>query len=93
MLVYRYERLDGGGPFFNPYGKVRYNITHLGPIVGNGYLSGCLSQALLDKYWANQKNSKYYLKDCILKIYDIPKNEIIHSQEHIYFPKHYKPIN
>jgi len=43
MLVYRYERLDGGGPFFNPQGKVRYNITHLGPIVGNGYLSGCLS--------------------------------------------------
>ena len=93
MLIYRYERPDGGGPFFTRDGRIRLNTEHMGPIIGGEYLSGCLSKELLDKYWSQQKDNEYYLAGCILKIYEVPDDEVIDSAEHVYFPNRYQPIN
>lgn len=89
MLVYRYEQNDGGGPFCTKEGILRSNPNIK---FNDNFLSGCVSLKLLNDYWSKQKNNILYLKNCQLKIYDIPEKDIINTRTHILFPNTYKPV-
>jgi hypothetical protein len=90
MLIYRYENKDGGGPFFTKNGSLRSdNSIHF----DDDMLSGCLSLESLIEYWNKQENRELYLQDCIIKIYEVPKEEIKQLHSHVIFPQKYAPIN
>lgn len=82
MKVYRYEKPDGGGPFFTFYGINRF--THQRD--DDNFLSGCLSIEDLKKYFLFQED---ILEECVLQEYDIPDEEIEYGASHVYFPKKY----
>lgn len=90
MLVYRFEKKDGGGPFFTREGfhRLDHNVKS-----NHDYLYCCKSIKDLNNWFFSQF-SQDQLSDCILKIYDIPDKDIkqINDIEYI-FPKKYKPIN
>lgn len=78
MKIYRYEHLDGGGPFVKPDGILRFGPKiKVEPLV-SGAIYGCSSFEEIKKYFQGQE---WVLKDCSLKIYDIPENNIIYQSK------------
>ena len=73
MIIYRYEKLDGGGPYFTKNGILRTNqlIQY-----NDDTLSGCLS---LDDLFEYFKNKQCDLNDCYIMIYD---GELIYKSHH-----------
>ena len=88
MLVYRYEKEDRGGPFCTFDGHLR---TDPSLQMNDDYLSGCDSLEALLQYWEKQ-NIPEILKDCKIKVYDVPEEAIKKSSSHILWPKTYSPI-
>ena len=88
MLIYRYEREDGGGPFCTIEGRMRNDLD--AKIVDDGFKYGCISKRQLDIFFSGQEQ---IIKNCYLKIYDIPEEEIVFLHNEVKFPKHYSPIN
>ena len=90
MIIYRYEKEDGGGPWFYRTGEVRYPLPHEHLYKEtNEWVFGCRSTKELFKYFLNQKVD---LNNCTIKVYDIPKEEIIELNGQVMFPKHYIEI-
>lgn len=85
MIIYRYEKADGGGPWFNFDGYLRNNTSIQDDI---GYLYGCTSLKKLNEYFEDHKN-EVNLKDCHLIIYNVPDEEVIVSKREVLFPKKY----
>ena len=59
-------------------------------IVDDGYKYGCNSKQQLDFFFSGQER---IIQNCLLKIYDIPDEEVIILKGEVKFPKHYSPIN
>ena len=76
MLVYRYEKPDGGGPWFYKDGTVRCPLPHEHLYIDEqeGYLYGCDSLESLFNYFLKQKVD---MNNCTIKTYEIPDEEII----------------
>lgn len=76
MLVYRYEKSDGGGPWFYRDGTIRYPLPHehLYTDSQEKYLYGCDSLQSLFNYFSKQNVD---VNNCILQTYDIPQQKII----------------
>lgn len=89
MLIYRYEMLDGGGPYCTRDGKLRSDLTLQ---MNDPWLYGCVSLESLVQYW-KQQNVPELLKDCTIKIYDIPEEQVHKGTRQVIFPKTYFPIN
>ena len=92
MLIYRYEKEDGGGPYCTRDGYLRNDLRNIGKLDDN-YLSGCLSIFELKEYWKKQENFQFYLQNCQIKCYDISESEIKYTKNHVLFPKNHSPIN
>ena len=87
MKVYRYEKDDGGGPWFTLSGKMRPKVGPEDiPPIDEPYVYGCSSIEELEKYFINYKN---ILNDCKIVEYEIPINEVIVQARQILFPKKY----
>ena len=86
MKIYRYEKMDGGGPYMTQQGQNRFC-----PIcqMDDGYKYGCKTLKDLNNYFINQND---ILKDCTIKIYDVPLTEVIFEDRQVKFPKKYNPI-
>ena len=69
MLVYRYEKPDGGGPWFYKDGTIRYPLPHEHLYIESQekYLYGCDS---FSKQHVDVNN-------CTIQTYDIPQKRII----------------
>lgn len=76
MLIYRYEKSDGGGPWFYKDGTVRFPLPHESLYIDNQekYLYGCSSLECLFDYFSKQRVD---VNNCTIKIYDIPEDRII----------------
>lgn len=87
MLVYRYENLDGGGPWFYKDGSIRQPLSDF-TLYSNTeeYVYGCDSLKSLFKYFATQEVN---VNNCIIKTYEIPKKDIIFLNGQVKFPKKY----
>ena len=87
MKIYRYEKADGGGPWFTLDGVGRFNED---VFMKDDVLYGCGSREELDKYFAEPAH-RVDLSDCRLLCYIVPEEEcrILRSGE-IEFPKKYK---
>ena len=88
MLIYRYEKEDGGGPWCHLDGSMRDNIKHISLLKDN-YLSGCTSLESLNAYFDKHKE-EVSINDCHLVIYDVPDECVIKTSQHVIFPKSYK---
>ena len=86
MKIYRYEKDDGGGPWCTLNGKLRSHPNEVQ--MNDPYVYGCSSLEALNDYFKNYKDINL-LKDCVLKIYDIPENEVIIAARQVLFPKIY----
>lgn len=86
MKIYRYEKSDGGGPWCTLDGKLRSHPNEVQ--MNDPYVYGCSSLTALNEYFQNRKDVNI-LADCILKIYDIPEEEVIISTRQVLFPKTY----
>lgn len=86
MKIYRYEMPDGGGPWFNKDGKVRYKGTQP-PI--DDYLNGCDSLENLQTYFADCPS---LIENCILRIYEVPDEEVVplYRTHTVLFPKRFQ---
>jgi len=87
MIVYRFEAEDGGGPWFHKNGDVRFPLPdeHL-YLDTDDYLYGCSSLEALYNYFFQQKIST---QNCVVKTYEVPKEEIIFLNKQVKFPKKY----
>lgn len=76
MLVYRYEKPDGGGPWFYKDGTVRYPLPHEHLYIDSQekYLYGCDSLKSLFDYFSTQKVD---VNNCTIQTYNIPEKRII----------------
>lgn len=83
MLIYRYEKEDGGGPFFYKDGTERAVVKDGTPLIlRQDMLYGCLSLNSLNLYW---KDNEKYIQNCYLTIYDVPEEEIFLEKMKQYF--------
>lgn len=90
MLIYRYEKEDGGGPFFYKDGTERAVVKDGTPLIlRQNMLYGCLSLNSLNLYW---KDNEKYIQNCYLTIYDVPEEEIFFGKNEVVFPSYYSPI-
>ena len=86
MKVYRYEKPDGGGPWFTKEGTIREEDARQPPV--DEYLNGCDSLESLQDYFSRYPS---LIKDCELKVYDVPDNEVIRMRTHtVLFPKKFR---
>lgn len=76
MLVYRYEKPDGGGPWFYKDGRVRYPLPHEYLYINSQekFLYGCDSLKSLFEYFSTQKVD---VNNCTIQTYDIPERKVI----------------
>ena len=87
MKIYRYEKEDGGGPFFSLDGISRIDNK----LISNYDMKfGCTSIEQLLKWF---QNCSILTTGCQIKIYEIPEEEVIFLTDEVSFPKKYKPIN
>lgn len=88
MRIYRYEKSDGGGPYFTLNGKLRAGDLQM----NDNYLNGCDSLDNLQLYFQDKQD---ILQNCHIEIYNIPDKEIIVKRNHtVLFPKKYqKPVS
>ena len=86
MKIYRYEKADGGGPWFDLNGKARFSDIELAE---DKELFGCRSVEELKEYFSKTEH-KVDLSDCYLVMYNIPDEEckVLRSGE-VTFPKRY----
>lgn len=90
MRVYRYEMEDGGGPWFTRDGSLREKPVEIR--FSDDVLYGCTSLEELFDYF-RQESHKVNLQDCIVKVYEIPNEDIeVISKGQVAFPKTYEPI-
>lgn len=94
MRIYRYEQIDGGGPWFTRDGHLRKNVPV--PIkFDDDVLYGCTSLQGLFNYFRAKKD-EVSLEDCIIKVYEVPEYDITKilkdDCDQVVFPKTYKPI-
>lgn len=95
MRVYRFEKPDGGGPWFTKDGILRNpNVLPVGTGFTDPVLYGCASLEELFSYFREPAH-KVNLTDCEVRVYEVPEQDIIHISPRtgqIVFPKTYKPI-
>ena len=91
MLVYRYEYPDGGGPWFYPDGTERQPLRHKDLYYRENckYAFGCKSKESLLRYFDPSNGHRISLIGSQIKVYDIPKKEVIELNNQLMFPKHY----
>ena len=87
MIIYRYEKEDGGGPFCTKDGYLR---TNKDVYFDDDTLYGCISIDSLNKWF---KNYKDLIKDCYIVAYSIPDKECIIRGREVIFPKKYSYSN
>lgn len=87
MVVYRYENPDGGGPWFYKDGRIRFPLpqAHLYDKTTD-YIYGCKTKEELFNYFLKQKVN---LENCKIKVYNIPKEDVIDLGKQVIFPKKY----
>lgn len=74
MLVYRYNHIDGGGPWVTKDGLCRHGNVSVDP---DGYHSACTSiESLLDYFNKCPDDLDELLKYCYIASYDIPEKDI-----------------
>ena len=66
MIIYRYEKEDGGGPYFTPDGRSR---THPDIYFNDDILCGAESIDNLNK-WFIERNSTKLIQDCKIVKYE-----------------------
>ena len=81
MIIYRYEKEDGGGPFCTPDGILRTNSEIK---FKDDWLSGCSSKKELVK-WFRDRNID--VSDCIIKTYVVNIEDIKYNRSHLLFHK------
>lgn len=86
MKIYRYEKEDGGGPYFTRDGILRSNPNI---IMNDNTLFGCQSLELLLNYF--EKEPKEILTGCKIAVYIIPDNEVQIEKRQVVFSKNYTP--
>ena len=88
MLIYRYEKEDGGGPWFRLSGVARRKVSPDNLYYMNdGKLSGCTSIESLNAYFKDQGIS---LDECHVVIYNIPDEYVQYLRSHVVFPKRFR---
>lgn len=75
MIIYRYEKEDGGGPFFTPNGHSR---TYPDIYFNDDILCGAESIDNLNK-WFIERNATKLIQDCKIVKYE---GELIHKFIH-----------
>lgn len=66
MIIYRYEKEDGGGPYFTPDGRSR---THSDIYFNDDILCGAKSIDDLNK-WFIERNATELIQDCKIVKYE-----------------------
>jgi len=66
MIIYRYEKEDGGGPYFTPDGRSR---THPDIYFNDDILCGAESIDNLNK-WFIERNATKLIQDCKIVKYE-----------------------
>lgn len=66
MIIYRYEKEDGGGPYFTPDGRSR---THSDIYFNDDILCGAESIDNLNK-WFIERNATKLIQDCKIVKYE-----------------------
>lgn len=85
MRVYRFEREDGAGPFFDINGNSRGTSFDFKK---TNYFWGFVTLKSLKEYFDKRQE---LIKDCKLIVYDIPFNCIhFETETKVSFPKKYK---
>ena len=87
MLIYRYEKEDGGGPWCYLDGSVREKFGDV-ELLDDEYLSGCTSLKALEDYF--KKHKEVSIEDCHLAVYNVPDEYVIQTKQHVIFPKRYR---
>ena len=75
MIIYRYEKEDGGGPYFTPDGRSR---THSDIYFNDDILCGAESIDNLNK-WFIERNATKLIQDCKIVKYE---GELIYKSPH-----------
>lgn len=83
MIIYRYEKKDGGGPFCTKDGYLRTNNKVR---FCDNTLYGCVSLESLQEYF---KDYTDLILDCDIVKYDVPDHECIIQERQVIFPKKY----
>lgn len=73
IKVYRYEREDGGGPWFTRQGICRFDPEYSIKNPANT-LYGCISLEYLEKYFSKELGAN---ENCTIKEYTIPEENIV----------------
>lgn len=95
MRVYRYEKPDGGGPWFTRDGSPRGELPRLKDY--ENVIYGFLSLQSLFDFFKDHGN-EVDMKDCEIKTYEVPQEdiEIMRNtsgyRDEVIFPKTYEPI-
>lgn len=79
MRVYRYEKPDGGGPWFTRDG-IQRNHGPMPPKFSDSVLYGCTSLESLFSYSRDPAHN-INLNDCEIKIYEVPEHDITKAGE------------
>ncbi len=79
MRVYRYERPDGGGPWFTRDG-VQRNDRPMPKKFSDNILYGCTSLDSLFAYFRDPVHN-VDLGDCTVRVYEVPEHDITKAGE------------
>lgn len=93
MVLYRYEMPDGGGPYVTPDGYIRGMSKEKqvdGPYT-DGFKYCCKSIKELKKYFL-ERTEPFFLKQCEIKIYEVPDNLVKYNGYSYKIPFAYKPV-